>query len=106
MTDDDNFGDGDAGSDEIGDDLDQVATIYGPGGGVLGDRDYLASRGVRISLQGHQPIMAAVEATYATLKALRDGTPPDEIAGKASPETMKSVTRDADYQRWMSDFLS
>ena len=37
LTDDDNFGDGDAGSDEVGDDLDQVATVYGPGGGVLGD---------------------------------------------------------------------
>ena len=49
--------------------------------------------------------MAAVQATYDTLKALRDGTPPSEIRGKASGETMKSLTRDADYQRWMKDFL-
>lgn len=78
----------------------------GSGGGVLGDRDFLARHGVRISLQGHQPIMAAVQATYTTLKALRDGTPPSEIEGKASADMMKNLTRDADYRRWMADFLS
>lgn len=86
--------------------LDIPIFIGGPGGGALGDRDYLARHGVRISLQGHHPIMAAVQATYTTLKALRDGTAPAEIDGKASNERMKDVTRDADYQRWMAEFLS
>lgn len=86
--------------------LDIPIFIGGSGGGALGDRDYLARHGVRISLQGHHPIMAAVQATYTTLKALRDGTPPAEIDGKASNERMKDVTRDADYQRWMAEFLS
>jgi len=71
----------------------------------LSDKDYLASQGVRIALQGHQPVMAAIRATYETLKALREGTPPGELTGVASPELMKQVTRDADYRRWMKDFL-
>lgn len=79
--------------------------IGGSGGGVLGDRDFLARHHVRISLQGHHPFAAAVQATYTTLKALRDGTPPAEITGKASPDLMKTVMRDADYRRWMKEFL-
>ena len=33
--------------------------------------DYLGSLGVRVALQGHQPIMAAAQAAYSTLKALQ-----------------------------------
>ena len=79
--------------------------IGGSGGGVLGDREFLADHGVRISLQGHHSFAAAVQATYATMKALRDGTPPAEITGKASGDFMKQVTRDADYRAWMDKFL-
>ena len=60
-------------------------------GGVssdLQDKEYLASRGVRIALQGHQPFSAAVKATYDTLKALRDGTKPSALQGIASVELM------------------
>jgi carboxyvinyl-carboxyphosphonate phosphorylmutase len=71
----------------------------------LNDKDYLASQGVRIGLQGHQPVMAAIRATYETLKALREGTPPGELEGVASPDLMKQVTRDANYKAWMKDFL-
>ena len=56
-------------------------------GGVpadLQDKAYLASRGVRIALQGHQPFSAAVKATYDTLKALREGTKPSALTGIAS----------------------
>ncbi len=69
------------------------------------DRDYLSARGVRVCLQGHQPFMAAVQAVHDTLKALRAGTPPKELAGVASAETMNRATRDADYRRWMTEFL-
>jgi oxaloacetate decarboxylase len=71
----------------------------------LRDRDYLGSVGVRIALQGHQPYMAAVRATYETLKALREGTAPDDLAGVAAKELMARVTRDADWERWSRDFL-
>ena len=71
----------------------------------LADLDYLSAQGVRIALQGHLPIMAAVRAVYDTLKALRDGVPPKQIQGAASAELMKQVTRDVDYARWTKDFL-
>src|SRR5258707_4316690 len=77
-------------------------------GGVEGemtDLDYLSARGVRICLQGHQPIMAAIRAVHETLSALRNGTPPREITGLPSAELMKLVTRDADYTGWTREFL-
>jgi oxaloacetate decarboxylase len=83
----------------------KIPIFLGSIGPELSDKDYLASQGVRIALQGHQPVMAAIRATYETLKALREGTPPGELKGVASPELMKQVTRDADYKRWMKDFL-
>ena len=73
--------------------------------GELTDRDYLTARRVRIALQGHQPFAAAVKAVHDTLKALREGTPPGKLAGVASADLMKRVTRDADYTRWTRDFL-
>ena len=77
-------------------------------GGVppdLLDRTYLASRRVRIALQGHQPFAAAVQAIHNTLKALREGTKPAELQGIASPELMRRVLREADYAGWTRDFL-
>jgi carboxyvinyl-carboxyphosphonate phosphorylmutase len=86
-----------------------VATLPIILGGIEGtelkDRDYLAARGVRIALQGHQPIMAAQQAVYATLKALRDGVQPADLPGLPSAELMPRITRDADYKRWTKDFL-
>jgi len=77
-------------------------------GGVsaeLSDRAYLASRRVRVALQGHQPFAAAVQAVYATLKALREGVPPAELSGVASGELMRRVLREEEYQGWMKSFL-
>jgi carboxyvinyl-carboxyphosphonate phosphorylmutase len=79
--------------------------FLGSVGAELMDIDYLGSRGVRVCLQGHQPFMAAVRAAHDTLKALREGTPPVQIAGVPSAELMKRLTRDDDYRRWMDDFL-
>jgi carboxyvinyl-carboxyphosphonate phosphorylmutase len=69
------------------------------------DKEYLASRGVRVALQGHQPFSAAVKATYDTLKALRDGTRPSDLKGVASSEMMARVTREGDYKTWTEKFL-
>ncbi len=71
----------------------------------LGDIEYLSSRNVRIALQGHLPFMAAAKAAHDTLKALRDGTPPKDVKGTAPGDMIKTFTRDADYRRWMEDFL-
>ena len=78
-------------------------------GGVssdLQDKDYLASRGVRVALQGHQPFAAAVKATYDTLKALREGTKPSALTGIASADLMACVSRDGDYKSWTDQLLS
>jgi carboxyvinyl-carboxyphosphonate phosphorylmutase len=82
----------------------RIPIILG-GGSSIGPREYLASKGVRVSLQGHQPFQAAVQAVYETLKALRDGTAPAALKNIASKELMAKVTRAADYAGWTRDFL-
>ncbi len=79
--------------------------ILGGGASDLGDLDYLASRGVRIALQGHQPIMAAIQAVHTTLKALREGAAPSKLENLLPTELIKQVTRGADIRRWTKDFL-
>jgi oxaloacetate decarboxylase len=93
-------------------DLDAIAAeikiplMLGGVSGDLQDKDYLASRGVRIALQGHQPFSAAVKATYDTLKALREGTKPSALTGIAAPDLMAKVTREGDYKSWTEKFLN
>ena len=86
-----------------------VATLPIILGGIEGtelkDRDYLAARGVRIALQGHQPIMAAQLAVYNTLKALREGVQPADLPGLPGADLMGRITRDADYKRRTQEFL-
>ena len=82
----------------------KLPLMMGGGRDGLG-REYLASRRVRIALQGHQPFSAAVQAVYNTLKALREGTQPADLQGIASAETMRRVTRDGDYKSWTEKFL-
>jgi carboxyvinyl-carboxyphosphonate phosphorylmutase len=92
-------------------DLDAIAgainapIMLGGSGAELKDPVYLAELGVRVSLQGHQPFMAAVQAMHDCLKALRDGTPPAQLQGVASGELMQRLSRDADYQRWQEEYL-
>lgn len=75
------------------------------GGGNAPDRAYLASRRVRIALQGHQPFSAAVKAVHDTLKALREGVKPSELPGIASAELMKRVTREGTFKSWTETYL-
>jgi carboxyvinyl-carboxyphosphonate phosphorylmutase len=83
----------------------KIPLMLGGISGDLQDKDYLASRGVRIALQGHQPFSAAVKAIYDTLKALREGTKPSALGGIASSEMMARVTREGDYKSWTEKFL-
>ena len=83
----------------------KIPLMLGGISGDLQDKDYLASRGVRIALQGHQPFSAAVKAIYDTLKALREGTKPSALGGIASSEMMARVTREGDYRSWTEKFL-
>ncbi len=79
--------------------------ILGGAGAAIKDRDYLASMGVRICLQGHQPAMAAIQATYNTLKALRLGVKPSELEGIPDSELIDRLSRNDDYDSMMNDFL-
>jgi carboxyvinyl-carboxyphosphonate phosphorylmutase len=94
------------------DDLESIARaidapiMLGGSGLELKDAAYLAECGVRVSLQGHQPFMAAVQAMHDCLQALRDGTPPAQLQGVASTELMQKLSRDANYRNWQDDYLS
>ena len=83
-----------------------IPILLGGASAELNDLSYLGSKGVRIALQGHWPFMAAIKATYDTLKALKEGVAPAELGDStASPELVAQVTRLADYDRWISEFL-
>ena len=79
--------------------------IGGGGSSDMMDLDYLSAKNVRICLQGHQPFSAAVKAIYDTMKALREGTPPDELQGIASAELMGKVTNKNDYENMFDKYL-
>jgi carboxyvinyl-carboxyphosphonate phosphorylmutase len=69
------------------------------------NREYLSSLGVRICLQGHQPIMAGYRAVHETLKALREGVPPASLKDVPDKEWMASFSREAEYARWIEEYL-
>ena len=71
----------------------------------IADKDYLSSRRVRVALLGHPTFPAAVQAAYNTLKAQREGVAVSQLPGVASNEMMKKVTRDADYSKWLQQYL-
>jgi carboxyvinyl-carboxyphosphonate phosphorylmutase len=83
----------------------RIPIILGGGGG-LGSKEDMAARNVRVCLQGHHPYMASMQATYDTLKALRDGVAPGDLKGVASGDLMKKLLRDADYRQGMKDWLA
>ena len=80
--------------------------LLGGAAAELVDREYLAENRVRICLRGHQPFAAAVQAVHATLQALRQGVAPAQLAHLAGQGLMQQVTRDADYLRWIDDYLT
>lgn len=82
-----------------------IPIIIGGGSPELSDLDYLATKRVRVALQGHQPIMAAAQAVHDTMKALRDGVKPQDLKGVPSADFMAKATRDADYKGWTREFL-
>ena len=83
----------------------KLPLIIGGGASELGGLDYLAGQRARIALQGHQPIMAAIQAAHDTLKALKDGTQPGDLKNLPSKELIKQVTRAGDIDRWTKEFL-
>jgi carboxyvinyl-carboxyphosphonate phosphorylmutase len=66
----------------------------------------LSAYRVRINLQGHLPIMVAVQSIYETMKALRDGISPLEIKNAASNALLKTITHGASYEEATREYLS
>jgi carboxyvinyl-carboxyphosphonate phosphorylmutase len=79
--------------------------ILGGATGDLGDRAAMAAMGVRVALQGHQPIAAAIQAVQETLAALREGVAPDHLADLRAPALLRRVTRQETYDAAIRDFL-
>ncbi|GHU20292.1 oxaloacetate decarboxylase [Betaproteobacteria bacterium] len=71
----------------------------------LVDPEHLVRHHVPIALQGHQPMAATVQAIHDTLKALREGTPPEKLQGLATTELMGHTSRDSLYRAWTAEFL-
>lgn len=80
--------------------------ILGGTGPDLKDPEYLASKGVRILLTGHQPILAAMNAAYDTLKALRDGTKPKDLNSLPSKELVSEAIADDTYAGYIRNYLN
>ena len=69
-------------------------------------RQDLAARGVRILLQGHQPIAAAVKALHDTYTHLYQGGAPADLKPKvASAEMMERLVDGEQYTQWRREFL-
>jgi len=78
-------------------------------GGVLAelaDAGYLASRGVRVALRGHQPVMAAIQAAWETMRRLQEGASPHSLAeALVSEELLGRLTESPRIKRMQQDFL-
>ena len=69
-------------------------------------REDLAARGVRILLQGHQPVAAAVKALRETYTHLYNGGAPADLKSKiASAEDMERYLNGANYLKWQREYL-
>lgn len=69
-------------------------------------RDDLAALGVRLLLQGHQPVAAAVKALHEAYSHLFHGGVPADLASKiASAPEMEQIVHSDQYMRWQREFL-
>lgn len=83
----------------------KLPLILGAPGPDIMDLDYLSQQRVRLSIQGHQPIAAGYQAVYETMKALREGVKPADLQGLPSGDLTQAVKRNAEYERWIDEFL-
>ena len=69
-------------------------------------REDLAARGVRLLVQGHPPVAAAVRALHETYTHLFNGGAPADLKSKiASAEDMQRYLNGAGYRQWQREYL-
>jgi len=69
-------------------------------------RDDYAAAGVRVQLQGHQPVAAVVKVLQEIYAHLQNGGAPEGIGGMlASEGDMKKLVRNDAYKAWQKEFL-
>ena len=84
----------------------KLPLLLGGSPAELADKSYLATQGVRIALQGHQPFYAAAKAVYDTLKYLREGGSPAGLKDRvASDDLLNVALRQDEYKRRQSRYL-
>lgn len=83
----------------------RLPIVLGSPGDEISDVDYLGNQRVRIAVQGHAPIAAAVQAIHETLQAIYEGTPPKQLKNIASSDLMGRVSRTKSFSQWAADFL-
>jgi carboxyvinyl-carboxyphosphonate phosphorylmutase len=84
----------------------RLPLILGGATPELSDKQWLAEHGVRVALQGHQPLYASVKAVYDTLKHLREGGSTAALKDRvASEELLDVALRQKDYKRWQGEYL-
>jgi len=92
-------------------DLDRIAAavklplILGGVAEPLADPRYLADRGARVWMAGHQAFAAAVQGMYEAMKAIRDGALPSQLKNIAPAALMARLTREADYDQAIAGYL-
>ena len=85
----------------------KLPLLLGGASGELNDKEFLASVGVKVALQGHWPFQAAIKAVYDTLKSLREGVQPQDLRDSvADSDLIAKVTRQAEYDSDMSSYLN
>lgn len=75
---------------------------------ALYDKQFLDDSGVRVACYGRMTFMAAVQSSYDTLKALREGKIADLAKTLYSPkllELVSQVTRVPQYDQWIKEFM-
>jgi carboxyvinyl-carboxyphosphonate phosphorylmutase len=71
----------------------------------LADPAQLAKFGVRFNIIGHQPYLAALQATHDTLKAIRQGAKPSDLANLLSEDARSLVERRSLFTKYNEEFL-
>ena len=83
----------------------ELPIMLGGAGPELADPDFLAEHGVRFFIHGHQPVQAAIQAVYSSLKPLREGVKPQDLTGLPDQELIETVTRKHRYKDLIDRYL-